>query len=154
MTTIGNQSFSATIEEWAHKVNGAIEAIFRESVQELVDQADELLKTMVYAQPISPSGYVRTGFLRSSLVVSNQSMPSADRPKGTPDGGYLAEVEIQIAGAELGETIYIGWTAKYGPYVHYGANGQSPRPWVDLVAQRWQMIVAQKTVELKSRLEL
>lgn len=148
------QSFTAQIEAWALKVEGAIEAIFKESVQELVEQADALLTQMVYEAPPSPSGYKRTGFLRSSLKVSTASMPLANRPQGTPDGGYMAEIEVQIAGAELGETIYVGWTANYAGYVHYGANGVASRPWVSIVAQRWQMIVEAKAAELKSRLGL
>lgn len=147
-------SFGAAVEAWAHKVEGAVEAVFRESVQELVEQADDLLKQMVYDAPPSPIGYKRTGFLRSSVRVSTASMPLANRPQGTPDSGYMAEIEVTIAGAELGETLYVGWTANYAPYVHYGAKGQPPRPWVDLVAQRWQSIVDAKTAELRRRLGL
>lgn len=146
------QSFSAQIEAWALKVEGAIEAVFRESVQELVEQADALLADMVYAQPPASSGYKRTGFLRSSVKVSTISMPLANRPQGTPDTGYMAEIEVQIAGADLGETLFIGWTAEYSAYVHFGANGTAPRPWVSMVAQRWQVIVDGKAAELKARL--
>ncbi len=148
------QSFTAQIEAWAHKVEGAIEAVFRESVQELVEQADQILTQMVYEAPPALSGYKRTGFLRSSVKVSTASMPLANRPQGTPHTGYMTEVEVQIAGADLGETIYVGWTANYAGYVHYGANGMSPKPWVSLVAQRWQQIVDAKASELKSRLGL
>lgn len=148
------QTFSAQIGAWTRKVDGAIEAIFKASVQELVEQADQILTQMVYEAPPASSGYKRTGFLRSSVKVSTSSMPLANRPQGTPDGGYMAEIEVQIAGAELGETIYVGWTANYAGYVHYGANGVAPRPWVSIVAQRWQMIVEAKAAELKSRLGL
>jgi hypothetical protein len=148
------QSFTAQIEAWALKVEGAIEAVFHESVQELVEQADELLKDMVYDQPPASSGYKRTGFLRSSVVVSTSSMPLANRPQGAPDTGYMAEIEVQIAGAELGTTLFIGWTANYSGYVHFGANGTPPRPWVSMVAQRWTAIVEGKAAELRQRLGL
>lgn len=147
------QTFSAQIDAWVLKVEGAIEAVFKEAVQELVEQADQLLTQMVYEAPPTPN-YNRTGFLRSSVVVSTSSMPLANRPQGAPDSGYMAGIEVQIAGAELGETIYIGWTAIYAAFVHYGANGAPPKPWVSLVAQRWEMIVAAKTAELKGRLGL
>lgn len=147
------QSFSATVEEWTRRVEGAVEAIFKESVQELVEQADALLTQMVYEAPPSPN-YNRTGFLRASVTASNTSMPLANRPQGVPQAGYLAEIEVVIAGTDLGGTIYIGWTAEYAGYVHYGANGAVPKPWVDLVAQRWETIVADKTRELRSRLGL
>lgn len=146
-------SFSAQIDAWVHKVEGAIEAVFKESVQELVAQADQILTQLVYEAPPSPN-YRRTGFLRSSVRVSTAAMPLANRPQGTPDGGYMAEIEVQIAGAELGETIYIGWTANYSSFVHWGARGRPPKPWVSLVAQRWSSIVDAKTAELKSRLGL
>lgn len=146
-------SFSAQIEAWVHKVEGAVEAVFKESVQELVEQADQILTQLVYEAPPSPN-YNRTGFLRSSVRVSTASMPLANRPQGTPDSGYMAEIEVAIAGAEIGETLYVGWTANYAGYVHYGANGTVPKPWVDMVAQRWQAIVAAKTAELRSRLGL
>lgn len=147
------KTFAASVEAWVLRVEGALEAVFKESVQELVDQADELLRQLVYEAPPSPN-YRRTGFLRSSMVASTVSMPLANRPQGAPDGGYMAEIEVQIAGSEIGETIYIGWTANYAGYVHYGANGSQPKPWVDLVAQRWQAIVAAKTAELRRRLGL
>jgi len=146
------QSFTAQIEAWALKVEGAIEAVFRESVQELVEQADQLLTQMVYETPPAASGYKRTGFLRSSVQISTASMPLANRPQGTPDTGYMAEIEAQIEGAEVGVTLYVGWTANYSGFVHYGANGTPPKPWVSLVAQRWQQIVDAKAAELKSRL--
>lgn len=148
------QSFAAQVKAWTHKVEGAIEAIFKESVQELVEQADQLLTQMVYEAPPALSGYKRTGFLRSSLVVSTASMPLANRPQGAPDANYMAEIEVQIAGADVKDTIYIGWTAEYAGFVHFGANGMPPKPWVSLVAQRWQSIVDAKTAELKHRLGL
>jgi len=157
------KSFSATIDAWVRKVEGGIEAVFKKSVEELVDQADDLLKDLVYDQPVSESGYKRTGFLRSSLKISTVSMPLANRPQGAPDTGYMAEIEAQIEGAELGETLYVGWTANYAAYVHYGVTGygmyghigsRPPRPWVTMIAQRWQGIVSDKATELKGRLGL
>ena len=80
-------------------------------------------------------------------------MLSLDNPGGsfTPD---IGEIELVIVGADLGDTIYLGYTANYGAYVHYGANGHAGRPWVDMVAQRWQQIVASKAAEVKARLGL
>lgn len=136
------QSFSAQVGEWAAKVEGALEAVFRESAQELVTEMQALV-------PID------TGFLRASLQASKTAMPvlSLANPGGTfaPDNG---QIELVIAGSEIGETIYLGYTANYGAYVHYGANGRPPRPWVDMVAQRWNDIVQAKANEVKSRLGL
>lgn len=135
-------TFSAAIDAWILKVEGAVEAVFRESVQELVSQMQALVP-------------VDTGFLRASLRASSSAMPvlSLDNPGGTfkADQG---QVELVIMAADIGGTIYLGYTANYGAYVHYGARGRPPRPWVDMVAQRWQMIVAEKAAELKARLGL
>jgi hypothetical protein len=136
------KTFSAQIEEWARKVEGATEAIFKESTRELVSQMQALV-------PID------TGFLRASLRASTTQMPvlSLDNPGGSfrPDFG---QIELVIAAADIGDTIYLGYTANYGAYVHYGARGRPPRPWVDIVAQRWSVIVNEKATALKSRLGL
>lgn len=146
-------NFAASVGDWVHDVEMALEAIFKESVQQLIEEVDQQLTQMVYNAPASP-GYRRTGFLRSSAVASKTSVPLANRPKGAPQADYMAEITVMIAGSELGETIYLGYTAEYGPFVHYGANGRPGRPWVTLVAQRWGSIVASKEAELRSRLGL
>lgn len=135
-------SFAAAVGDWAHTVEGALEAVFKESVQELVSQLNAL----------SP---IDTGFLRASLRASTTAMPvlSLDNPGGahSVDTGTI---ELVIVGADIGDTIYLGYTARYGAHVHYGANGRPGRPWVDMVAQRWASIVAAKSAEVKSRLGL
>ncbi|WP_287199447.1 hypothetical protein [Mesorhizobium sp.] len=72
------QAFAATVGAWALKVEGALQAIFQESAQELVGQLDQLLVDMVYAQP-QPAGYTRTGFLRASFMASTTAMPQLTR---------------------------------------------------------------------------
>lgn len=146
-------SFAASVADWCHAVEGAAEAIFKESVQELVAEADRLLTQLVYEAPASPN-YRRTGFLRSSVRVSRTSIPLANRPQGVPDAEYLSEITVVIAGAELGETLYVGYTANYAGFVHFGTSRMAGRPWVQMVAQRWPAIVAAKEAELKGRLGL
>jgi hypothetical protein len=68
------KSFAATVGQWAVKVDGALEVVFKESAQELVSQMDKLLSDMVYDQP-SSENYRRTGFLRASLMASREAMP-------------------------------------------------------------------------------
>ena len=147
-----SDNFAASVAEWVHDVDGAIEAIFRESVQVLVAETDQLLTQMVYAGPQSPN-YTRTGFLRS-VTASTASMPLAHRPQGVPEADYMADITVTIAGAEIGETIYVGYTANYAAFVHFGTSRMQGRPWVQMVAQRWPSIVAAKEAELRSRLGL
>ena len=134
--------FAAAVGDWVYRVEGALEVVFKESVQELVSQLNSLAP-------------VDTGFLRASLRASTSAMPvlSLDNPGGAHsiDAG---EIELVILGADIGDTIYLGYTAKYGALVHYGANGRSGRPWVDMVAQRWASIVAAKSAEVNARLGL
>lgn len=136
-------TFEAQVGEWALKVQGAIDLVFKESAQELVSELNSLVP-------------VDTGFLRASLVASTTAMPvmSLENPgQGafTPD---IGTIELVIAGADAGDTIYLGYTANYGAHVHYGANGRPGRPWVAMVAQRWQSIVTTKAAEVRSRLGL
>lgn len=134
--------FTAKIEEWAKKVKGAETLVFQESV-------DELQKRLTLTAPVD------TGFLRASLVASNTAMPSLTREN--PGGSFTvdeSQIEAVISGSEIDDTIYLGYTARYGSYVHYGANGRPPRPWVQLVAQQWQEIVTEKAAKVKKELGL
>lgn len=136
-------TFEAAVGEWAQRVEGAFDLVFKEAAQELVSELNTLVP-------------VDTGFLRSSLIASTQAMPimSLDNPGQGSFASNVGQIELVIMGAEAGETIYLGYTARYGAYVHYGANGRPGRPWVSMVAQRWQQIVAEKALQVRSRLGL
>ncbi|MGB3898187.1 MAG: HK97 gp10 family phage protein [Mesorhizobium sp.] len=149
------QSFAATVGDWCQKVPDALEIVFKESAQELVSQLDQLVADMIYDQPPASSGYKRTSFLRASLMASTEAMPTLSRE----NLGVVVPVDLQpvilvINGADLGDTLYLGYTANYAAYVHYGARGAAPRPWVTMVAQRWVAIVEAKATEVKARLGL
>lgn len=134
-------SFAATVGQWAQKVDGALEAVFKEAAQDLVSQLNVLV----------PVG--ETGFLRSSLMASTTAMPSLTRANpGISVPGDLGDILLVINSADLGDTLYLGYTANYAAFVHFGAQGRTPRPWVTMVAQRWEMIVAEKATEVRRRL--
>lgn len=138
-------SFAAAVGDWATSVTGALDTIFHESVQDLVSELTSLVP-------------VDTGFLRASLLASNTAMPELNRPNPNPDAAKNSihldrgPIELVILGTDVGDTIYLGYTANYGAYVHYGSNGRPGRPWVDMVAQRWPQIVAARAAEVKARL--
>lgn len=135
-------SFAATVGQWAEKAEGALEAVFKEAAQELVSQLNQLAP-------------VDTGFLRSSLMASTTAMPALIRANsGMSVPADLGDILLVINSADLGDTIYLGYTANYAAFVHFGAQGRSPRPWVTIVAQRWEMIVAEKAGEVRRRLGL
>jgi hypothetical protein len=131
-------------------VKDAEKIIFQRSAQRLAHEMTNEVVRLVYQQPESPN-YKRTGFLRDSLMASTNEMPLAilDNP-GASDGIDWAQIELVINGAEIGDTIYLGYTAAYGVHVHYGTNNMPPRPWVTLVSQRWQQIVNEVTAEVKA----
>lgn len=132
-------SFGAQIDSWVKETEARIEAVFRESAR----------RTVSLAISYTP---IQTGFLRASVRVSLQSMPQVD-PKATgpgtaaPGGDYV----MAIAGAELGQTIYAGWTAAYGPFVEFGTSKMAPRAFVARAAAQWPATVRQVSQELRAR---
>lgn len=135
-------TFEAEVAEWARDVEGAFDLLFREAAQELASE----LNTLV---PID------TGFLRASLRASTTDMPLLTRENpGGPLPDNMAEIVLVIAGAQAGDVLYLGYTANYAAHVHYGANGRPGRPWVAMVAQRWQQIVATVAARVRTRLGL
>lgn len=153
-----NLNFASAVSDWCHKVEGAVEAVFKESAQRLAHESDAMLVQMVYAAPPAKSGYRRTGFLRASLMASTSQMPAIN-PAAQPaeNGSYTfdaGEISAVIAGAEIGRPLFLGYVAGYSAHVHYGTSKMAGRPWVSMTAQRWPQIVAQVEAELKTRLGL
>lgn len=144
-------SFSAKVAAFAEKVPGAVEAVFKESVQEV---SEEMLK------PTREGGRMRvdTGFLRVSALASTTAMPRIIAGSGPVEGqAYpfdFAQIEAVIAGADITDTIYVGFTAGYAAHREFGANGQPPDAFVRSAAQQWQPIVNRKAADLKRRLGL
>lgn len=144
-------SFSAAVAQWADKVEGAVEAIFKEATQDVVEEMQK---------PIGQGGRMRvdTGFLRASLLASSTSMPAINASaKPVAGGSYAADfgqIEAVIAGADIGDTLYFGYTASYAGHREYGVNGQPADGFVRLAAQNWPLIVDQKASDLKARLGL
>ena len=82
-------------------------------------------------------------------------MPQIDSAnKGAKDQRYAADfgnITLVIAGAQLGQTIYIGWTAAYILPLEYGHSQQAPAGFVRIAAAQWQRIVNDVTAEAKTR---
>lgn len=144
-------SFSAAVAAWVDKVEGATEAVFKQSAQAVVAEMQT---------PVAEGGRMRvdTGFLRNSLLGSTASMPPIVPGSGpAKDKTYdfeFGQIEAVIAGSSIGDTLYFGYTAGYAGAREYGANGQPADGFVRLAAQRWPTIVDRTARELKSRLGL
>jgi hypothetical protein len=95
---------------------------------------------------------VDTGFLRASIRVSLSEMPQIDpgsKPPADAGPGSIPYDEnvavLVIAQAQVGQTIYAGYTASYAPYV------ENRFGFVRLAAMEWQSIVRDVTQEAKAR---
>lgn len=139
-------SFGAAVAQWADKVEGAVEAIFKEATQEVVEEMQ---------RPVGQGGRMRvdTGFLRASLLASSTSMPAISAAKPVEGGTYtpdFGQIEAVIAGAAVGDTLYFGYTAAYAGHREYGANGQPPDAFVRLAVQNWGMTVDRTAKKVKA----
>lgn len=145
-------SFAATISEWGRAEMDRAEAIFQDAAQTVANE----VRTTVNEGGRLP---IDTGNLRRSLMASTAEMPMVK-----PEQEVFAEsgIEMVIAGAELGGTIYLGFQAAYAARMNYGFVGtdslgrvynQAGFGFVDAVAQRWPQIVAASEVRIRSRFE-
>lgn len=137
-------NFSATVDAWCLKSKARMRAIFRESTQ----------RTVSLGQSRIP---VETGFARASVRASLQSMPPIDPGKSKPKEGSgsvsynSSEISLTIAGAELGQTVFVGWTANYAGELERGHSKQAPSGFVRLAALVWQRTVSEVVAEAKAR---
>lgn len=139
--------FTATVAEWVREEKHLLEAVVRESAQRVVD-------TMQTTRGNGGNLPIDTGYLRASLMASTDAMPLIRKDAVPADGqsyGYDATpVNLIIANAKPGETIYVGYTASYAAIVD--RHGKSPAMFVELAAQQWPQIVKEVEAELGQRL--
>ncbi|MGR9253287.1 hypothetical protein [Rhizobium leguminosarum] len=147
-----NLSFAAQVSEWAKSEMERSKAVFQTAAQEVANEV---------RTPVAEGGRMplKTGNLRRSLMASTADMPRIQEGKTTfSDSG----IEMVIAGAELGSTIYLGFQAAYAARMNYGFVGtdslgrtfnQTGYGFVDAVAQRWPQIVAQAETKVRDRFE-
>lgn len=141
---VSSHSFSEQVDAWVKETEARMLAVFRESTR----------RTVANAQQMVP---VDTGFLRASVQASLNGMPPIDRgakPTAEAYGYDDTGVVMTIANAELGDTIYVGWTASYAAHVEYGTTKMVGRGFVAIAALAWPNTVYQVTQELKSRVTI
>lgn len=135
-------TFSAQIAAAVAEIKGGVEAVVRQSAQDVLEDA---------SRPVAQGGNmpVDTGFLRNSLVVGLNVEPTGpgEKPEGYSNTGAPA-VELAIAGFDLGDTISARWTANYAKHVEYGARGRAGRAFVRQAAQKWAAFVSANAARL------
>jgi len=126
----------AQIPDLIAKYERRMEAVTKESAQRVAIEVKRRTRRL-------------TGFLRASLLASTSSMPIIDRDarpvEGVPYAEDNTQIALVIAGASLGQTIYLGFTASYA----------RPREFHDgmvrLTAQRWPVIVGEVVKDALAR---
>ena len=144
MARLSNQSAARFVELWVEKANKRALAIFRDSAQRLGEEANK---------PEARGGKmpVDTGFLRNSFVASKDGMPTKQS----------LPLPLVLISVQLGETVYVGWTAKYARRMEFGFEGadklgrtysQAGKGFMRSAAQRWPQIVNESARAVKSRI--
>jgi hypothetical protein len=139
---VNNLQFGADVSKWVAATEARMLAVFRESTK----------RTVSIAQRRIP---VDTGFARASIRASLSEMPMIDPNFKNEGGGAVSwdqgEINLVIAGAVLGDTIYVGWTANYVGALEAGHSSQAPSGFVRLAALQWRQTVAEVSQEAQSR---
>lgn len=147
-----NLSFAAQVSEWAKAELEREEAVFQTAAQTVANEV---------RTPVAEGGRMplKTGNLRRSLMASTADMPTIKEGKTEfQDSG----IELVIAGAQLGETIFLGFQAAYAARMNYGYVGtdslgrtynQTGFGFVDAIAQRWPQIVTQAEATVRNRFD-
>lgn len=160
MTTL---NFDAQVSGWVRETRERMTAVFRESVQ----------RTISEAQANVP---VDTGYLRASLRLSLSAMPQIEKDTrikaglteagaafaaaggSTPQRGRgagffqpVGDYVLTIASAKLGDTVFAGYTASYSAHVEYGTSFMAPRAYVGRAAARWPAIVTRVSADAQGR---
>lgn len=133
--------FGDQVRAFAEKAKLRQEAIFRESAQDLLEEANT---------PEAQGGKmpVDTGFLRNSSAASTDGMPGSD-------GAVPALVFLRL---EVGQSVWVGWTAAYAMRMEHGFYGedklgrtyaQAGKGFARAAAQNWPFIVQRAAVKVK-----
>lgn len=134
-------NFSEQVTAWVRKSDARMTAAFRESIQDLVEEAQE---------PVGSGGNmpVISSFLRNSGDAALNKLPVGEsiKPKDyVPKSWDIQAALLVINKATLGDTVFFGWTAVYAPYV------ENNRGFVRLAAQNWPQIVNRAARRLEQR---
>lgn len=132
--------------KWAGVSSDGLTALLRSSVQGLAKVASTTI-------PNGGRVPVRTGNLARSVVVDN-------KPPQIIEGLATGDYSLGIANIKPGDTIYIGWQAKYSRRQNYGFAGtdslgrtynQAGFGFAEATAAQWPTIVAREAAKIGRR---
>ncbi len=145
---------TAVVEAWVHETEGLLEALVKQAVQELTIE----MQTTHHEGGLNR---VDLGWhLASFQIVLNgePQLPTREVPEGSAPNWSSAEVALQIAGMELGDTITGSYGMEYSMRLEYGFTGQDSlgrsynQPayaFVRTAAANWPAIVARLQNEVR-----
>jgi hypothetical protein len=128
------QTFAAKVQAFADLTKEKMELVVKQSAQDMFS---------ISQRPVAQGGRmpVDTGFLRNSFVSGLNGSTALTGPDA-----YVAV----IAGMELGDSIFGGWTANYAKFVENGAGGRQGRFFALGASQEWQRIVAENAQKARN----
>lgn len=136
------KTYSAKVDAWIGKSRQRMLAVFRSSVQQVINDAQ---------LPAAKGGNMRvdTGFLRASGAASLTGVPSGpSRADASGSFEYDAgSVDLVILGAGLRDTIWFGWTAQYA------RAREKEDGFLRLAAQGWQQAVFSSVAKVKGSIK-
>tara|TARA_R110000851_G_scaffold320918_1_gene486033 strand:- start:43 stop:534 length:492 start_codon:yes stop_codon:yes gene_type:complete len=135
-------SFTGSVDSWIAESQAAMEAVYKESFQRLLNEAQN---------PTAKGGHmrVRTGFLRNSGIANIGAIPvGADVVEGPqqPEKENTAMILV-INKLQIGQTIFFGWTAKYA------IHRENQDGFVRRAVQNWPQIVSKVNDEVRAALK-
>ncbi|MDX0523029.1 hypothetical protein GOC82_19125 [Sinorhizobium medicae] len=148
-----NLSFAAQVSEWVQAEKEREAAVLRTAAQMVANN----VRTSVAEGGRIP---VDTGNLKNSLMASTSTMPRVAEGETYPD--QSGEIELIISNLDVGETLYLGFQAAYGPRMNYGFVGQDSLGrvynqqgfgFVDAEAQTWPQTVKEAEAKVRGRFE-
>jgi hypothetical protein len=131
---------------WGGRTVAGLTALLRNSVQELACEASTTI-------PNGGRVPVKTGNLARSVVVDN-------KPPQVIEGLAKGDFSLGIANIKPGDTIYIGWQAKYSRRLNNGFVGadslgrvynQSGYGFAEATAAKWPAIVQRQAAKMGGR---
>ncbi len=132
--------------KWAGGTVAGLTALLRNSVQALATEASTTI-------PNGGRVPVKTGNLGRSVVVDN-------KPPQVIEGLAKGDFSLGVANIKPGDTIYIGWQAKYSRRLNYGFVGtdslgrtynQAGYGFAEAAAAKWPAIVADQAAKMGRR---
>jgi hypothetical protein len=133
-------SFSASVGAWVQASQGRMQAVLRQSIQDVIEDAQT---------PVAKGGRMRvdTGFLRNSGQAGIGQMPRGPSVNTGEAPSSEGDVTLTLARLKPGDTLYFGWTA------NYARTREHKDGFLRMAVQKWQQIVNKNAAELRRRIK-